>query len=148
MSLPAGAIRAAVESDAPGIARFYVDIRRDTVPTIHSVGEVTGWIQVHRIKRGSSFVFEQDGQVIAWMDVHQGDLDQLYVMRGHTGKGIGKQLLDHAKTLFPSGLSLHTFQANAGARWFYRREGFKEAGLGDGSGNEEGKPDVKMEWAG
>jgi ribosomal protein S18 acetylase RimI-like enzyme len=43
-------------------------------------------------------------------------------------------------------VDLSTFQANARALAFYRREGFHEAERTDGSGTEEGLPDVRLIW--
>jgi GNAT superfamily N-acetyltransferase len=133
---------------AAEVAAFYRDIRMDTVPVIHTVVELTEWLQMHRISRGSSYVARSDGRIVGWVDVIPGDLDQLYCRRGETGKGIGKALLDFAKSKSPDGLELFTFQVNEGARRFYSREGFAEVYWGDGTGNEEGKPDVKMKWPG
>ncbi len=42
-------------------------------------------------------------------------------------------------------LKLWTFQANEDARRFYIREGFREVRMTDGD-NEEGLPDVMLEW--
>ena len=42
-------------------------------------------------------------------------------------------------------LRLWTFQRNAGARRFYERNRFIAVEFGDGSGNEEGEPDVRYE---
>ena len=38
-----------------------------------------------------------------------------------------------------------TFARNAGARRFYERHGFVAVAFGDGTGNEEGEPDVRYE---
>lgn len=137
-----------VESDVNEVARFFHDIRLDTVPLVHTIEEIADWLSSVRIHRGSSYVLEEEGQVLGWVDVVPGDLDQLYVRRGFTGQGFGKFLLDFAKEQSPAGLDLYTFQVNAGARRFYAREGFVEIEWGDGSQNEEGQPDVKMAWAG
>lgn len=139
-------IRSATPDDAETISALYADIRLDTVPVVHTVPEIAEWLREYRICRGSSFVFDEAGVILGWVDVIPGDLDQLYVRRGQTGKGIGKAMLDFAKKQSPEGLSLYTFQVNEGARRFYRREGFLEVELGDGTGNEEGQPDVRMEW--
>jgi hypothetical protein len=40
------------------------------------------------------------------------------------------------------------FQANAGARRFYLRHGFVEAGRTDGRGNEERAPDILYVFGG
>ena len=133
-------------SDIREVATFYSNIRLDTVPLVHSVDEICDYIREVSLPRQSSVVYEQDGVVLAWMDVYGGWLDQLYCRRGATGHGIGKVLVDHAKSISPSGLQLYTFQVNRGARAFYAREGFVEVEFGDGSQNEEHAPDVRLEW--
>lgn len=139
-------IRSMIATDAPEIAAFYVDIRRDTVPLIHEVDEVVLWMIDRLLPRGSSFVWEEDGKLLAWLDTHEGWIDQLYCRRGATGRGLGTRLLEFAKARSHEGLELYTFLVNTGARRFYAREGFAEVGWGDGSGNEEGEPDVRMVW--
>lgn len=139
-------IRKMTEKDAAEVASFYEDIRRDTVPIIHTPDAVANWLIEHRISRGSSYIAETQGQIVGWVDVIENDLDQLYCRRGSTGKGIGLQLLNFAKQVSPNGLELFTFQVNQGARKFYAREGFVEVSYGDGTNNEEGHPDVKMIW--
>jgi ribosomal protein S18 acetylase RimI-like enzyme len=61
------------------------------------------------------------------------------------GRGTGKLLLDHAKTVSPR-LTLFTFQANTRALRFYEREGFAELRRTDGADNEEHLPDVELGW--
>lgn len=142
-------IRPALPGDAEPIADLTLDIRRDSVPLIHPRHEVIQWLQSQRIARGSSWVWEEwgkRGEILGWLDVIDEDLDQLYIRRGHTGRGLGKALLDFAKARSPGRLRAFTFQVNRGARRFYVREGFVEMRLGDGSGNEEGQPDVELEW--
>ena len=139
-------IRLATFDDAPGIAEFYHDIRQDTVPSIHSVGEIEWYITNRLISRGSSYVFVENEEILGWVDFHDGWVDQLYCRRNNTGKGIGRQLLDFAKSKSPEGLQLWTFQVNSGARKFYVREGFTEVELTDGQSNEEKAPDVRMVW--
>ncbi|MEI7985975.1 MAG: GNAT family N-acetyltransferase [Armatimonadota bacterium] len=139
-------IRLATDDDAPFIAEFYYDIRQDSVLSIHDVGSIEWYITNRLIKRGSSYVYTKNGEIVGWVDVHEGCLDQLYCRRGHTGNGIGVQLLNFAKEKSPTGLQLWTFQVNQGARRFYTREGFVEVELTDGQANEEKQPDVRMEW--
>lgn len=139
-------IRPARPEDAREIAKLTLDIRRDTVPLIHDEDSVENFVKNVLIPQGSTFVYEVDGTIAAWCDAKEGWLDQLYCRREQTGKGIGKALLDHAKAENPTGLKLYTFQVNTGARRFYKREGFEEIELSDGSENEEKRPDVLMEW--
>jgi GNAT superfamily N-acetyltransferase len=74
-------------------------------------------------------------------------VDQLYVAPDWTGKGVGSRLLSVAKQRCPAGLQLWTFQANAGARRFYERNGFTATNTTEGD-NEEGAPDVRYQWDG
>ena len=48
----------------------------------------------------------------------------------------------------PAALTLWTFQANVAARAFYIREGFSEVETSAGEGNDEGLPDVRLDWLG
>jgi len=139
--------RLAFEYDCQEMAVLCVDIRRDSVPTIHSVGAVEQWIREILVARRSSYVIEQEGEIVGWIDVHIGWVNALYCRRGFTGQGLGLRLLQLAKALSPNGLKLYTFQMNLGARKFYEREEFVEIALGDGSDNEEKTPDVLLEWS-
>jgi len=75
-----------------------------------------------------------------------GWVEQLYVLPGHHGKGIGKALLAIAKAVNRE-LRLWTFQRNDGARGFYEGQGFIAVEETDGSANEEREPDVLYQWA-
>ena len=46
-----------------------------------------------------------------------------------------------------SALQLWAFQRNTAARAFYEAHGFTVQRLTDGSGNEEGEPDVLYAWS-
>jgi putative acetyltransferase len=82
---------------------------------------------------------------VAAMDT-EAMLTQLYILPGHQGAGIGSALLATAKTARPDGFSLYAFQRNIRARQFYEHRGFVPVAFGDGSGNEEGEPDVLYRW--
>lgn len=85
-------------------------------------------------------------RLLGLMVLDRGWLEQLYVDPDETGGGLGAQLLDHAKTRRVGGLRLWTFQSNIRARRFYERHGFEEVDRTDGSGNEEGAPDICYVW--
>ncbi len=86
------------------------------------------------------------GEIVAVLVVHAGYVEQLYVLAGQAGRGIGSALIDLAKRQSPAGLRLYTFQINDGARRFYERHGFRALAFSDGSENEEGEPDVLYGW--
>jgi GNAT superfamily N-acetyltransferase len=72
-------------------------------------------------------------------------IEQLYVLPGFQGMGIGSSLLGCAKEEMNE-IRLWTFQRNAGARAFYERHGFIAEEETDGADNEEREPDVLYHW--
>ena len=141
-------IRGAVPEDAGAVADVYLAAFAATYdfPLAHTDDEVRDWVADHVLPRLETWVAEADGRVIAMMALDDAALEQLYVEPGWHGQGIGSRLVELAKQRRPGGLQLHTFQVNERARRFYERHGFVIGLLGDGSGNEEGQPDVLYRW--
>ena len=71
-------------------------------------------------------VADEGGRLRGFGDVLSADhcLDRLFVAPDAQGRGIGKDLLDHAKAGSPKGLWLRTPEANKSACRFYEREDF------------------------
>lgn len=88
-----------------------------------------------------------DGVVRGFLAREEGYIHALYVARGSRGAGIGRSLIRDAMAKSDL-LELHTFEANVGARRFYRQLGFVEAERSDGRDNDEGLPDVRLVWSG
>ena len=68
--------------------------------------------------------------------------------RSDASRGIGSALLEAALADAAAStpvLGLCTFARNARARRFYERHGCVAVALCDGTGNEEGEPDVRYE---
>ena len=120
-------IRRAVPSDADSIADAWLAAFRETYdfPPAHSDDDVRAWVR--------------DG-------LRGASVEQLYLRRPWTGRGIGSRLIALAREASPDGLELWTFQVNAGARRFYERHGFAVAEMTDGRANEERQPDVRYVW--
>lgn len=74
-----------------------------------------------------------------------GFVHALFIAAESRNSGVGRALMEDAKARCER-LDLWTFEANAGARRFYQREGFTEVARSDGSRNEEGLPDVAYRW--
>ncbi len=85
--------------------------------------------------RGVQGFLARDGEMI----------HALYLHPRVRGQGWGARLLDQVKARSDR-LTLWAFQANEGARVFYRREGFVEVEKTNGAGNDEKLPDVRMVW--
>jgi GNAT superfamily N-acetyltransferase len=148
--LPGAEIRRAGPGDAAAAAALYLRARHAAVPAVPPL--VHDDADVHRFF-GEVVLVERelwlavDGAGVVAVMVLDGDwVDQLYVEPTRTGAGIGSQLVAHAKAERPDGLQLWTFQSNLRAHRFYERQGFVAVERTDGSGNEEGAPDVRYEW--
>ena len=91
------------------------------------------------------WVAEGERQPLAFLGLQGDCIDRLYVDPAAQGRGIGLELLDHAKALRPGGLWLFTHQKNAGARRFYERHGFRILRFGI-SPAPESEPDLEYAW--
>ncbi|MGB5558716.1 MAG: GNAT family N-acetyltransferase, partial [Paracoccaceae bacterium] len=85
-------------------------------------------------------------RTVGFIALKDGAVQSLYLTRPARGQGIGRSLLDHAKSRHHR-LELWTFQANTNARRFYARHGFYENRLTNGEGNDQNLPDVHLVWA-
>jgi GNAT superfamily N-acetyltransferase len=143
------ALRPADDADAEGMADVFLASFQATYdfPLAHTDEQVRSWVRDILAPQCEMWVCVDDGgAVVAFMALTTDQVDQLYVAPGRTGRGIGGRLLELAQARRPDGLDLYTFQVNAGARRFYERHGFVAVTFGDGSGNEEGQPDVRYAW--
>jgi GNAT superfamily N-acetyltransferase len=142
------ALRRAGPADAAAIARVHLAAFKATYAfgLAHSDEEVHRWVRDTLLPTTETWVAEVDGDVVAFLSLGDGWIEQLYVAPGHTGRGIGSRLVALAKERQPAGLQLWTFQVNVGARRFYERHGFTAVEMTDGAGNDERQPDVRYAW--
>jgi len=141
-------LRRAEAADAAAVADVYLSSFHATYdfPLAHTDDEVRAWIAGHLVPAEEAWVAEAGGRVVAMMALDDEGIDQLYVLPEWIGRGVGRRFVELAKERRPDGLQLYTFQVNDRARRFYERQGFVAAAFGDGSGNEEGQPDVLYRW--
>jgi GNAT superfamily N-acetyltransferase len=87
-----------------------------------------------------------EARLIGFIAFRQDWIDQLYVLPGAQGCGVGTALLVQAQHSFPR-LHLWTFQRNVRARRFYEARGFALLEETDGARNAEKEPDALYIWA-
>ena len=146
-----GTSRRAGPADAPAVAEVLIASRRAAAgaipPGVHPDDEVRGWVAAVVIPEREVWLTEDGaGRALAVLVLEDDWIDQLYVAPAFTGRGLGSQLVELAKTRRPAGLQLWTFATNTGAQRFYLRHGFVVAERTDGSGNEEKAPDIRFVW--
>jgi GNAT superfamily N-acetyltransferase len=143
------ALRPATSDDASAVAEVLIRSRAEYLPfapSAHPPDGVRAWVADRLVPTAGVTVAEHQGEVVGVLAISRLDgvswIDQMYVRPGWTGRGVGTQLLEHAHRLLPRPIRLYTFQANAGARRFYERHGYRAIGFTDGRTNEERCPDV------
>lgn len=142
-----GVIRKAENDDAHAAGAIVYQFQQGTnwMPKLYTLEEVTMFCRT-MIERGWVTVAKDQGRVVGFLARDRVEVCSLYLADGIRGRGFGRALLAEAKAASPQ-LLLRTFEANTAARRFYHRQGFIEIGRGDGSTNEEGLPDIFLQWA-
>jgi GNAT superfamily N-acetyltransferase len=135
--------------DAEAVATVLIESRRTFLPFApyaHPEPNVRQWVRSNLLQTDQVVIWEEEGTVVAVLatceDQSGSWINQLYVLPGWNGQGIGTSLLQHAHAKLSKPIHLYTFQENTGARRFYERNGYKAVGFTDGQGNEEKCPDV------
>lgn len=140
-------IRQLHAEDADGVAhviRTSFDERLPWLAGIHTPEEDRDFVRSHLFDTCTLWGAEDD-KIVGIIAFRPGWVEQLYILPGRQGEGIGRALLAVAKEASPE-LRLWTFQRNEGARAFYEREGFAVIEETDGQTNEEREPDVLYRW--
>jgi len=96
--------------------------------------EIAGGWRVH--------VLRMDGGIVAFIAITASCVQQLFVSPQHQGQGIGKCLLDFAKTRMPDGFYLTTPMVGRAVH-FYEREGLTR---GEISRHRFGHENVRYDW--
>lgn len=145
-------LRPATTADAPRVASLLIDTRSAFMryaPSAHPDEEVRAWVAGSLIPSSGVTVADAQGRVVAAMATERSDafswVTQMAVDPALVGQGIGSLLLAQAMRTLALPIRLYTFQANAGARRFYERHGFRAIAFSDGQANEERCPDVLYE---
>jgi RimJ/RimL family protein N-acetyltransferase len=155
-----GAVRRlATAADAGRVARMFVDtqVRHLAFLPPPPLEKIVPMMRDEVLPAGRTWVLEApgSGELLAMLTLSSPEdevlwIRHLYVAAGEVGGGLGSELLAFA--LAPEQrcgrvVRLWTFQANAGARRFYERQGFVPVRFTDGRDNIERCPDALYELA-
>ena len=126
-----------------GILSEFIDAT-PWLPRLHTRAEDVGFAG-HMIDRGWVSVAERAGAVSGFAACDGENVHALYVAVSARRLGVGSALLGRLQAQV-NRLSLWTFQANSAARAFYAGHGFVMVEKTGGAGNDEGLPDMRLEW--
>lgn len=117
-------IRKFETADIERIMKIWIDSNLDA----HSFIPEDYW-QTHfagareAIATAEVYVYEIDDTIVAFIGIKNRHIEGIFVDSDYRSKGIGKELLDHAKGLYNK-LTLSVYKRNARAVEFYLREDF------------------------
>lgn len=126
------------------IHRTAFDDRLPWLAGLHTPEEDRAYFRGPVFERCEVWGSMRQGRLAGFIAFREAWIDQLYVLPDAQGLGLGRLLLDKAKSRWPV-LKLWTFQANSRARAFYEAAGFVAIDETDGD-NEEQEPDVLYRW--
>jgi GNAT superfamily N-acetyltransferase len=144
--MPSTLLRPAAPSDIETIANLFARSRAAALPflpVLHTRDEDIAFFSGYIVK-GQMTLAEIDGTVAGFMAQTPGWIEQLYLDPGQRRRGIGRLLVDYAKSGQPD-LQLWCFEQNLDGRRFYEVQGFavQRRTAGD---NEAGLPDILFRW--
>ncbi|PWK76037.1 GNAT family N-acetyltransferase [Aminobacter sp. AP02] len=142
--MPDVVLRPASAQDAHDIARILRAALAafDWMPQLQTPDEDLRFVRGSLLNDQQVTVATIRDDIVGFVAVKGDWIEQFYLDPPWTGRGIGSHLLRHV-TMGMTHVKLFCCKANAGARRFYERHGFKAEAFGDGSGNQEGLPDIR-----
>jgi ribosomal protein S18 acetylase RimI-like enzyme len=111
--------------------------------TGHNFYEDQDYFRNQVLRKNQVWVVEIEQYPAAFMAMENNFIDQLYVHPRHQRSGIGKALLEFARSRSSEHLWLYTLQSNVNAQAFYEKNGFVAEKYGISPENE---PDVEYHW--
>lgn len=111
----------------------------------HTEDEDRNYFTNHIAANNTIWVAESEKQLMGFLAIKESYVDRLYIHPVHQRKGVGAALINHAKSLSPAGVELHTHVKNVNACAFYEKNGFIAAKYGI-SPPPESEPDVEYQW--
>lgn len=112
------------------IPRRYWEGQLETVRTLLPRAELYVWQDV-------------GGAVLGFIGLRGEHIEGIFVRSAARSRGVGKALLDRAKTAHGR-LTLNVYRKNGRAAAFYRREGFQV--WDEGVDKDTGEPECRMVW--
>jgi putative acetyltransferase len=136
--------------DEDAAIALWLETWQQAYPSIDFAARVNWWRERWRnelVLNAAIIVAEQADTLIGFVTIDaSGYLDQLVVAPDHWGSKLATTLVNEAKRLSPSRITLLVNNDNDRAIRFYERNGFAHAG--EDVNPTSGRPVLRMEWKG
>lgn len=144
-------IRLMHEDELDAVARVFHESKRAALTFLpaemaRTLDDDRGYLRDFLRPKADIRVALIDGAVVGFIALAGDHIEQLYVDTDRQRAGVGSAMIDHAKSLSPSGLTVYTHQKNTRARRFYEKHGFTAERFG-ASPAPESEPDVFYSWS-
>ncbi len=145
-------IREYRDEDFDAVTRLWRAAREQAFPEFqrtkgHTFEEDRAYFLNVVLENNDVWVLEVESRVAGFIAIAGDFVDQLYIHPDFQRRGLGKLMLDHAKSLSPEHVWLYTLQINTNGRAFYEKNGFVAVRFGV-SPAPESEPDVEYHWRG
>lgn len=131
-------IRKSIPADSPALTAIW----RASVIVTHDFlspsdfREIEILVGEHYLPHTEVLVIEDDGMPVGFMGLTGANIDSLFISPDQRGKGIGKHMIAHARTL--GTLTVDVNEQNVQGAGFYRHMGFVETGRSET--DDQGRP--------
>lgn len=95
------------------------------------------------IPAAETWVFVSEGHLVGFISLFDNEVGAIFVAPAAQGRGIGRALMDHARSMHAE-LELEVFKANHIGRRFYDRYGFVY--MSEGVHEETGQPVLRLRF--
>lgn len=124
------ALRPATSSDYDVIAEIWhssASLPGVGPPVMPTVDELRRRVDQEIATGWKVTVAEQDNAIVGFaaIKIEEAILDQIFVLPGQIGNGLGRALFDFCLEQMPDGFTLHTASSNEKARRFYEKVGME-----------------------
>lgn len=139
-------IRALKKTDIDKIAEIWLDTNlsaHDFIPAEYWQGNFTAVKEMFPQAEVYVFQDEERGEIQGFIGLNGEYIEGIFVRTQEQGQGIGKHLLDFAKSR-KERLSLNVYQKNSRAVRFYQRERFRISE--EGNDENTGEKEYRMIW--
>ena len=144
-------LRPAEGADLDALTAVFLRSRAEAMPwlpRIRSDASTRWWIDHAVLAELEVWVAEREDVLLGFAALRPGRLEHLHVAPEAQGTGVGRALLGRAVERGGAGMVVRVLRRNERAIAFFTGRGFVWEEEGDGSDNEDGRPDVLLRGPG